>query len=443
MKSLVHTILLMCVATSIHAMDSQQTIDVPEQLSLEQSLVLAVEWNPNLHEVRERLAEQHGIFLEVRGQILPQLGVGAGYDWFQSSLGDRGPGIPLADRDWRLRVGVRQIIFAGGSVLANIRAQSFNEEALLSEIRSATEDVLFEVRRLYYTALLSDEEIEVQEENVRLLEEELENARRRQALGDSSEFDVLRAEVELANAQPALIRARNRSRISRDALFRVMGLDQNYRPENVYLDSDFQEAPIEMELPEALHLANIHRSEIRAARSQVRAREELVTASKGRRVPVLSLTGGYEWRKPFISNSFSDADEGWGIGLEATWDIFEGGSRSGRILQARSRLRQSEQQSRETRLQIDFEVREAYAILQEARELTAAANQVITQAEESLRLANERLNAGAATQLDVLSARVGLTSARVNKVRSEFELAVGRAGLRRAMGYSSEYVWEQ
>jgi outer membrane protein TolC len=97
----------------------------------------------------------------------------------------------------------------------------------------------------------------------------------------------------------------------------------------------------------------------------------------------------------------------------------------------------------ETRLNIDVQVRQAHASLVEATELVDATWQVVGQAEESLRLARSRYDAGVATQLDVLTGQAQLTQARNNAVEALHGYAVSLARLRRAMGVAETFETPQ
>jgi outer membrane protein TolC len=79
-------------------------------------------------------------------------------------------------------------------------------------------------------------------------------------------------------------------------------------------------------------------------------------------------------------------------------------------------------------------------LLQEATELAEAAQKVVTQAEEALRLANARYGAGTATQLDVLQARVALTQARTNQLEANYSYNVAVASVRKAIGQGDVYA---
>ena len=149
-----------------------------------------------------------------------------------------------------------------------------------------------------------------------------------------------------------------------------------------------------------------------------------------------------EVRKDGRSTHFRDSLDGWNVGLQSSWAIFDGRATTGRVRQARSQLEQARLSVAEQRLAIEVEVRRALSSLQEALELAEAAQKVVTQAEEALRLANARYSAGTATQLDVLSAQVALTQARDNQLQANYSYNVALATMRTAIGQVDPFVSE-
>jgi outer membrane protein len=138
------------------------------------------------------------------------------------------------------------------------------------------------------------------------------------------------------------------------------------------------------------------------------------------------------------SSSLSNARDGWTVGLSSSWDIFDGRATAGRVSQARSFLEQAKLSLAEAQLSVDVDVRRAISTYQQATELAEASKKVVTQAEEAVRLANARFSAGTATQLDVLTSQVDLTTARLNQLQAYYSYNVAVANARRAMGLGDE-----
>lgn len=411
--------------------------DVPEELDLPMALRFALENNLAIQQARERIREQEGLIVEVRGQAVPNVGLNSSYTLTDTGLNESFGPQPAADRSWRIALEVRQTLYAGGGISAAWEAQRLGRESALLDLEATIHEALLQVRTRFYDVLLARDQIEVEEQNVELLRQQLQTARNRYDAGTSSQFEVLRAEVELANAQPALIRTRNRFRIAIEELRQVLGYD-NQAPENVRRKPEFvgrlEFQPIQYDLEAVLQSARENRPELKRLDRVREAREALVRTERARTRPDLALVGGYEVRNSLFSDRVSDSREGWFVGLQSTWNIFDGGTSRGRIAQGRSRVRQAELDLSEETLDIEVETRRAFSSLQEATELAEAAGRVVEQAEEALRMADARYAAGSVTQLDVLQAQVALTAARTNQLVANYSFNVALATLRRAIG---------
>ena len=413
--------------------------DVPPHLDLRNAIAYALEHNYSIQQARERIKEQEGLIVEVKAKTIPQLGLGSSYKKKDQELVQGGG----SDQDWSIALEARQVLYAVGGISAALEAQKVSREAALLDLKATINNALLEVRTRYYDVLLAREQITVQEQNVQLLRQQLQNAKNRFEAGTISNFEVLRAEVELANAQPEFIKARNRKRTSVDQLRQAIGY-VNTTPENLHKTPEFLGTldflPVSYDLQKSLDTARNNRPDLLRLDRLAKAREAGVRIEQAGNRPTVDLIGGYQVVKKISSNSFNDSPEGWVVGVQSNWAIFDGRATAGKVAQARSRLRQSQLSAREQELAVEVQVRTALSSLQEAAELAEAAQKVVAQAEESLRLADARYAAGSATQLDVLQARVSLTQSRTNQLASNYSYNVALATVRRALGEPDSYA---
>lgn len=179
---------------------------LPDSLDLPQAIRFAVEHNFTIRQARERIKQQDGVLLEVRAKQIPRVAATGSYTGNDKELSTS---VPAMDRNWSVEIEVRQTLYAGGGVVASVRGAKASKEAALLDLQGVINAQLLLVRTQFYGVLLAKQRISVQEENLRLLEEQLRTARNRFEAGASSNFDVLRAEVALANGRPPLIEARN------------------------------------------------------------------------------------------------------------------------------------------------------------------------------------------------------------------------------------------
>ena len=408
---------------------------VPEKLTLDQALRFALENNYSIRQARERLREQEGLIVEVRADALPNVTASGSYTRDDEDFVT--PGSNRGYQDWTVGIHVRQLIYSGGGVRSALDAAKTTREAAALDIQAVVDDVLLAVRTRFADVLLARERIEVQEQSVALLREQLQTVKNRFEAGSVSQFEVLTAEVALANAQPALINARNAFRIAIDELRQVLGYrggfgaDLQKVPE---FEGELGYQPASYELESALAAAKSKRPELLRLEQIEKARESGVTVARSGYLPQLYVTGGYEGRKLSSSSSFSDTQDGWTAGVTGSWAIFDGARTRGRVAQARAQLNQARLSVSEQTLAIEVEVRRALSSLQEAAELAEAAAKVVEQATEALRLADVRYRNGAATQLDVLQARVALTEAQLNRLEANYRHTVALATVRKAIG---------
>ena len=423
-----------------------ETPDIPANLDLQTAITYALDNSFAIRQARERIREQEGLIVEIKSRALPNASLNSAYTVTDRELSKDSQAPDAGTREteyWSIALEVRQTLYSGGGVRNALDAQKLARESALLELEGVINTALLDVRTRFYNVLFAREQTKVQEENVRLLREQLTTAKNRFEAGASSQFDVLRAEVAVANAQPALIRARNGFRIAVDELRQAIGY-ANPRAESVRKLPEFvgtlEFKPVNYDLQDALSQARVNRPELKRLEKLELAREAGVKVAKSDYQPDLALVGGYQLRKNNFSNRFPESLDGWSIGLQSNWAIFDGRATAGRVAQARSQLNQAKLLTSETTLAVEVEVRRAHSSLQEAAELAESATKVVAQAEEALSLADARYAAGTATQLDVLEARVALTESRNNQLQANYSHNVAVASLRKAIGAADPFV---
>jgi outer membrane protein len=412
-------------------------VTVPEGLDLPYALGFALDNNFAIRLAKERIRQQEGIIVEVRSAQLPRVGASGGYSKNDEEIGSNG-----LDHTWSANITARQVLYAGGGVTASIRSQQLALDAAILALRTVIDDALLLVRTRFYTVLVNRERIKVQEQSVELLQRQLQDVKNRFEAGTVSNFEVLRAEVALANAQPDLITARNDYRLSIEELRQSLGFT-NSQSESVTKTPEFigtlEFKPTSYDLRAALTSARENRPDLQRLYKLQAAAEEGITIQRSGYKPTVSAYGAYDWRMNSTgSSSISNARDGWTVGLQSSWDIFDGRATAGRVAQARSIVEQTKLAVAEAQLSVDIDVRRTISNLQGATELAEASKKVVEQADESVRLANARFGAGTATQLDVLQTQVALTDARLNQLQAYYSFNVSVAAVRRAMGLSDE-----
>ena len=411
----------------------------PERIDLQTAIGYALENNFAIRQARERIRQQEGVVIEVKARAIPNVGVDGAYQFNELEIASSNP---ASNHGWALGLTASQALYAGGGIRSSIRSSQLVREAALLDLNAVINEALLDVRTAYFQVLLARDRITVQEENLRLLEQQLKTTTDRFEAGTVSGFERLRGEVAVANARTPLISARNSYRLAIEGLRQAIGLTAGRTdtlensPEVV---GTLEFTPVSFDLASATAAARANRPELQRLTKLAEASEQSVTTARSGRYPNVNLVGGWDLRKG-PTTALRDSREGFFVGLQSQWAIFDGRATAGRVAQARSLVEQTRLTLVEVELATEVQVRRAFSSWQEATELVDASGRVIEQAEEAVRLANARYSAGTGTQLDVLQAQVELTTARSNQVQAYYNYNVAIASLRQAMGLSDALV---
>jgi outer membrane protein TolC len=256
-------------------------------------------------------------------------------------------------------------------------------------------------------------------------------------------FNVLQAQVQLSNQIPNLIAARNNYRTSILQLAKTLGLDFNpargiAAPLRVVGQLTY--IPRRVSLVEAIELGKQNRPFLKQARANVLNQIEQVHVALGGWLPTVNTTGGGEWLSSQFNSSWGDISKGWIANVTGSWPIWDSGQVFGRVKQERALLSQTEITFDDDVRQVELEIQQAASNLSQNRELIQATEKNVEQADEAVRLAKARLDAGAGTQLDVLNAQVQLTTAQSTRLQALFGYNSALAEFDRVTGTQSTYT---
>ena len=334
--------------------------------------------------------------------------------------------------DWGLKLSGHYLLFDSGARRAGVRAAEAGRGAATEEAERIRRELVLEVHRAFYNLAGAEDAASVGRENLARAEDQLRLAKNRKEAGAVPLADVLRAEVGVANARLELIRLQNLARIAAGALNTAMGRPSEV-PVAILPDSGPPVPPDPADLAVAAAEALKQRPEILAAQQKVEASRQGVSGAKSAFGPRVNADAGIGVR----DDSFFPSDPEWTLGMSIDIPVFTGFSLQRKLGRAKADLSRDEALLSSLSLKIRQEVWTAAANLQTAGEAITAAEVLIRQADESLRLARERYEAGAGVITDLLDAetsraRAGLTLARArwdHRVsRAEFDWSTGSLG---------------
>ena len=412
---------------------------IARPLSLADALNTALQQSAAILKAKNDLESTYGLVVQTRAVALPKLSATGSFTHTDPGAIENFGTIPQPNESWNAGLRIVQTVYEGGKLGAAIRAARLTKEQALLQYQTVVSDTLLATRVAYYDTLLAAQQIPVNEASVNLLGKELDDQQRRYDAGTVPRFNVLRAEVSVANARPALIRSRNEYRIAKNNLSNLLGYNL---PRDVWEDIPLQltdalaAEPYQVDLPSAIAQALEKRTELGALRKARQLQDENIINARAGYQPTLQAFAGYGWRsvqftKPVI---LDHQINGWQAGAQLSWDIFDGFLTKGKVMQARAQRERAGTELDDTSRQVELQVRTAYSTFIEAREVLDSQLKVQEQADEALRLARARADAGTGTQLDVLSAETQLTQSRTTQIVALHDYSVARAKLERAIG---------
>jgi outer membrane protein len=411
-------------------------------LSRHDAVEIAMRQNSTILRGRADLRAAHGVQMQLRSAAMPRVAINGFYNAKEPSLVNESfPGasniFTLPNQSWQADAQVQQPLYGGGRITSSLRAAKLTREQAELSFHVTVADALLSTRIAYDDVLVAQQQILVQEASIKLLSNQLEDVQRRFEAGTVPRFNVLRAEVELANARPRLITARNQLRIAKNNLVNLLGYTL---PRGVLediplqLSDSLQVTPLDIDLSSAVGHALDQRFELAALRKTERLRREDIVNARAGYKPSVQAFGGYQFRSPTFTDDLSRDLHGWEAGVTMSWSPWDGGLTRGKVIEAQARHDRAMVDIEDEQRQIELEVRTAYSQFIQAKEVLESQKKVQEQAEEALRLAEARMHAGTGTQLDVLNAQTSLTDARTTQVQALHDYSVARSRLQRSIG---------
>lgn len=326
-------------------------------------------------------------------------------------------------------LGINYNIFDSGVNDATIAAAENNLRIAESTLNQARQSLRLNVVTAYYNLQNADETIRIQRQAVKNAERSLKDTTTRERAGVGTKFDILQSEVSLANAKQDLLNAEATQLVARRELSRQL----NYAP-TVEITAADKIAPVaewKLSLEESILLAVRNRAELDIQKLQREVSRNNASAALAKLGPQVNLFANFNTASEFTSGG--GIGVGYQLGATLNWTLYDGGKTSAQVDQFKADQATAESKFEQSARQARFDVESAFINQRSRFQQIETATKAVKSAEEALRLARLRLNAGVGTQLEVLTAESDLTRADVNRVQAIIGYNQARANLERAV----------
>ncbi len=382
-----------------------------------------------------RLAEER--VKSVRANLFPQLS--AGYQFrrylstrigFQIGVGQIQVQEPVEFKETSLTVS--QLLFDTFQTPLQIRQAKAQANASSHAYERTKADIALQVAQQYLEVLRARALVRLQERVLERAKRLLEAAEAGYKAGTAAKLDVLRAQVQVRNAEVDLLAAKNQEKIAMLTLRNLMGVGDDFAFDIVEPAEEKYAPP---SLTECLAQALRQRPEVREAEWQKESANVAKTLARINSLPVVNISGSYN-RYPSTTRI---TDKEWALNLIVSYPIFDGGRVKAELEQAKLQVEQADLNLKRTLDNIRLQVQQAYTNWQNAVERLSAAQEAVKEASETARLTEEAYKAGAASLIDVINAQVALAQAENQEIQARYDLLRATYALRHAVGEINRY----
>lgn len=389
----------------------------PLELTLSEAVDLALNNNASLVIANAKRDQSAWGVDEAQAGKLPTVSLDSRYSYTKSSS-DSDQLNNSVQLNWQL--------YNGGKTTKQI--EQAKEKVLIADldVQNTKHTLVLDVTTAYFNVLKAQNMLAVNQETVNNLQQHVDIVQAKYAAGVVAKSDVLRSEVEVANAGQNLIKAENTYQLSVAELLNI--IDQQ-EAEGVTLTDNFSAGDLGLTLAESLALAKTTRPDIAQAQANIRIAEQAVAIAKTGKGPSVNLSAGKSWQDSVLAN-----DSDWSAGVSASWNLFDGGVVKAKIKQAEATLITSQQQAKQVQDGAVLEVRQSYLNMLEGQKRIETTALTVKKAVEDLYIAQEKYRAGVGTNLDVIDTQLALTQAKTNQVEALYDFNVSKVQVQKAVG---------
>lgn len=319
-------------------------------------------------------------------------------------------------------------IFTGGKLSGTIKQAKANYQYNEVGVQRTYNEMRSTVTDGYFNMLQADNIQKLSAESVTRLEDHLKNVQAQYDVGVVAKVDVLRSQVELANAKQTLIQAENAYQVAEANMNKIVGLpmDTNLKLDNLLVYNAYDK-----NMDDCLAYAAEHRPELMQAKYGVDAAKGALMVARSGHMPQVAASATQQWS----DSSWPGDDNGkWGVGVNVSMNVFDTGVTLSKIHGAEADLKKAEETYRNTVDSVNLDVRSNYLGLREAEKRISTTKLAVEQADEDYRIAQLRYMSGVGTNTDVLDAQVALTQAKTNYTQALYDYNTSKTALETSIG---------
>lgn len=417
-----------------------------QPLTLREAVATALQQNPALQAAGEETAAAEARLAQARAAWYPRIDFSQGFtrgnnpvyvfgtlltqqQFTAANFALPGLNAPTPLDNFQTRFDGQWLLFDSFQSKHRVQAARRMKTAADFQTEQERQNLILRVVQAYYGVVVARENLAAAAEALRTAQANEKRVRDLVDAGLVVASDLLSAQVFRAQMEERHIRAENQLQLARMMLANEMGVSPDAWPEPS--DSLTEPAPLEsaMELWEQTALGE--RPALRAAELQQQAAASNTRVAQADFGPKVGLLASFERDAETLGGP---SGTNWIAGIRLDFNLFSGGADRARLAEAKARERQADRNLEAFRSGVRLEVRQAYLETRAAEKRAAAARDAVEQARESLRIIQNRYEAGLTDITELLRAQTAQLEARTAWLVALYDWHVARAALERAAG---------
>lgn len=407
------------------------------RLSLEKALEIAQSENPTIKVADKEIEKKQYAKKGVIAGLFPNINASGGYTYTikKQVFAMMGQSIKVGQsNNWNAGLSLSLPIFAP-TLTKSIELSAKDIELAVESARSSKQDLVNQVTKAYYQLLLAQDSYEVLKKSYAHSEANYEVVNNKFKQGVVSEYDKIRAEVQVRNLKPSVISAENAVNLTKLQLKVLIGLDAN---QNMEIEGNLANYENSM-YAEALNVDTTmidNNTQLRQMKLQSEMLDKQLQVNKSAYLPSVSLSSQFSYVS--MNEDFKFGNYKWNpystVGLSLSIPIFDGNARSYKVKQTKLQMEQLTLNKLNLRRSLDVQVKNYMDNIQKSIEQVGSNKESVKQAEKGCLIAQKRYEVGKGTILELNDSELALTQSKLSYNQSIFDYLSAKADLEKVLG---------
>ncbi|MEE0267008.1 MAG: TolC family protein [Bacteroidales bacterium] len=436
----VFSIFLLTQSTYAQAPESSQTLE----LDLETALTIAHDNNPTIKIAELEIERVDYAKRETLGNLLPSLSASGQYtnnimksvmfmpESFSAMMGGQ-KYMEIGYKNSYTATVSAALPIVNFALWEQIKSKQNEIDIIIEKSRASKIDMTKQVKDAYFAVLLAKNSLNVLERSINNAKETLKTTKTSYEQGMVSEYDYIRAQVQVNNLNPTYISAKNGLDLAILQLKMILSLPTNQEislKENL---EDFSNKVTEINLNENTAEYN---SDLRQLDLNIVSLQNSLRLVNSQHLPSLSAFGQYSYLTQ--AEDYNFADYNWvgsaAVGLQLNIPIFNGRTVVNKAKQIKISLQELQLQKEYLKEGIDLQIQAAINSMNAAKEQLEANKDAIKQAERGYEIAKVRYQTGAGTILELNDSELSMTQANLTYQQSLYDYLIAQTNLEKVLG---------